>query len=55
MKMRIGFKALFTKSERFLIRNNKRFLITTDESDSALRGGKKTKENVRNQETEILG
>ena len=48
MKMRIGFKTLFTKSERFLIRNNKRFVITSDESDTASRDGEKTKENARN-------
>ena len=48
MMMRIGFKTLFTKSERFLIRNNKRFVITSDESDTASRDGKKTKENASN-------
>ena len=48
MMMRIGFKTLFTKSERFLIRNNKRFVITSDESDTASRDGEKTKENARN-------
>ena len=53
--MRIGFNTLFTKSERFLIRNNKRFVITSDESDTELHDGKKTNENAQELETEILG
>ena len=33
VKMRVVIKALFSKAERFLIRNNKKFLLTSDESD----------------------
>ena len=34
IKMKIAIKALFSKIERFLIRNNKKFVIQTDSSDS---------------------
>ena len=33
IKMKIAMKALFSKIERFLIRNNKKFVIQTDSSD----------------------
>ena len=33
IKMKIVMKALFSKIERFLIRNNKKFVIQTDSSD----------------------
>ena len=32
--MKIMLKTLFTKAERFLIRNNRSFVIDSDESDS---------------------
>ena len=32
--MKIVLKTLFTKAERFLIRNNRSFVIDSDESDS---------------------
>ena len=47
MKMRIAFNTMFTKSEKFLIRNNKRFVITSDESETVIRNGEKSKENIR--------
>ena len=34
ISMRIVLKALFSKAERYLIRNNKSFVITQDESDN---------------------
>ena len=34
IKMRIAMKVLFTKAERFLINNNKAFVITSEDSDS---------------------
>ena len=33
IKIRVAIQALFSKAERFLIRNNKEFLLTSDESD----------------------
>ena len=33
IKTKIAIKSLFSKVERFLIRNNKRFVIGTDSSD----------------------
>ena len=33
IKMRIAMKVLFTKAERFLINNNKAFVITSDDND----------------------
>ena len=33
IKMKIAIQSLFSKVERFLIRNNKRFVIETDLSD----------------------
>ena len=33
IKMKVAIKSLFSKVERFLIRNNKRFVIGTDSSD----------------------
>ena len=37
IKMRIALQALFTKAERFLINNNKAFVITSEDSDSPKR------------------
>ena len=33
IKMKVAIKSLFSKVERFLIRNNKRFVIGADSSD----------------------
>ena len=33
IKMKIALKVLFTKVEMFLIRNNRKFVIETEESD----------------------
>ena len=33
IKMRIMMKALFSKAERYLIRNNKKFVLKKDPSD----------------------
>ena len=54
MKIKIALKALFTKPERFLIRNNKRFVITSDESDKSFSLSTYRKEHIKGKE-EFLG
>ena len=34
--MKVAIKALFSKVERFLIRNNKKFVLKTDTSDGEI-------------------
>ena len=52
--MKIMLKTLFTKPERFLIHNNKRFVITSDESDKSVSLSTIKKENIQ-KKSEFLG
>ena len=54
MKIKIALKALFTKAELFLIRNNKRFVITSDESDTSFSLSIRRKEQIQKKD-EFLG
>ena len=54
MKIKIALKALFTKAELFLIRNNKRFVITSDESDTSFSLSTRRKEQIQKKD-EFLG
>ena len=44
IKMRIALRVLFSKAERFLIQNNKHFVITSDEDDTKILSSKKDKD-----------
>ena len=50
--MRVAIKALFSKTERFLIKNNRKFVIGSVEKESVYRN--KLDENIEDIEDTIL-
>ena len=46
IKLKVAISALFSKVERFLIRNNKKFVLKTDSSDSDSSSNPVTREHM---------